>query len=256
MPDEAASVPFTVAARLWRLRDAWAASAEAPATRRTTARPLMELQRVSYDEYRQAQQALYRFNTLTKVHQPVLDWLETMRICDIRSVLDAGNSSGDLLFHMACAGVAPVLIGADWNPWARRSADMRKMADTAQVFNSAEVFSNGSKDNIDIIISSHFVHTLDDRELVSFLKWIEATAHKGWMICERRRHPALHFTVKWAVKLFSKNRLVRHDAPLSVSRGLTREEWVALLERAGIPRREVRLRRAFPFRYILTREKR
>lgn len=237
-------MPYAATARIWRLRDAWADSAGARVTTRAAGRPLMELERVSYEEYQQAQHALYRFNTLTNIHQPVLDWLESLRICDIRSVLDAGNSSGDLLFNMACAGVAPVLIGADRSPWTKRTLDV-----------TGDPFPYGANDTIDIVISSHFIHTLDDKEVVPFLRWLEATAHKGWMICERRRHPLLHFAVSCIVKLFSKNRLIRHDAPLSVARGFTREDWERLLARAGIPLNEVRLRRAFPFRYILTREK-
>lgn len=243
MPDHVSNMPYAAAAPVFRLRDVWSASAS-PATRRATGRLLMDIERVSYDEYRQAQHALQFLNAVTCIHRPVMAWLENMRICNIRAVLDAGNCNGDLLFKLACAGVAPLLIGADSNPWTQRTLD-----------SSRDLFPYGPADGIDIVISSHFAHTLDDRELVSFLQWIEATAQKGWMICERRRHPLLHFVVKWSTRIFSKNRLIRHDAPLSVARGFTAHDWGILLDRAGIPREQVNVRRAFPFRYVLTREK-
>jgi hypothetical protein len=45
--------------------------------------------------------------------------------------------------------------------------------------------------------------------------------------------------------------LVQHDAPLSVARAFRREDWVELLERAGIARYELRWRWAFRWQVVV-----
>jgi hypothetical protein len=40
--------------------------------------------------------------------------------------------------------------------------------------------------------------------------------------------------IKWLTQLFSSSYLVKNDAPLSVSRGFTREDWTNLLKQANI----------------------
>jgi hypothetical protein len=55
----------------------------------------------------------------------------------------------------------------------------------------------------------------------------------------------------WLVgRLFTRNRLTRHDAPLSVQRAYTRDEALALARAAGWGQAHVR--GAAPFRYVLT----
>lgn len=55
----------------------------------------------------------------------------------------------------------------------------------------------------------------------------------------------------WLVgHLLTRNRLTRHDAPLSVRRAYTRDEALALARLAGW--HDARVRRMAPFRYVLT----
>ena len=85
----------------------------------------------------------------------------------------------------------------------------------------------------DIIFSSLFCHHFTDEELIDQLQWMKQ-ASRGFFINDLHRHPLAYQSIKILTSLFSKSYLVKHDAPLSVWRGFTRNEWISLLEAAGI----------------------
>jgi hypothetical protein len=53
--------------------------------------------------------------------------------------------------------------------------------------------------------------------------------------------------------LFSKSYLVKNDAPLSVLRGFSRNEWKILMEKAGIKNYKIKWKWAF--RWLILVEK-
>lgn len=85
-----------------------------------------------------------------------------------------------------------------------------------------------------IIFSSLFCHHFTNLQLVSMLKWMNLNAREGFFINDLQRHPLAFFSIRILTTLFSKSRLVKHDAPLSVKRGFTRKEWTELMEEAGL----------------------
>jgi hypothetical protein len=86
----------------------------------------------------------------------------------------------------------------------------------------------------DLIFNSLFCHHFDDDDLVAMLKWMNKNSKKGFFIGDLHRHWLAYFSIKWLTKLFSKSYLVKNDAPLSVQRGFTKNEWQILLQKAGI----------------------
>jgi hypothetical protein len=105
------------------------------------------------------------------------------------------------------------------------------------------------------VISSLFAHHLDDRQLVRFLQWIEASARRGWLINDLHRHPIAYRIARWAPRLLSMNRLVRHGAGVSVARSGTRRDWESLLATAGVAGPPTTVSWRFPFRYAVGRIK-
>jgi 2-polyprenyl-3-methyl-5-hydroxy-6-metoxy-1,4-benzoquinol methylase len=86
----------------------------------------------------------------------------------------------------------------------------------------------------DIIFSSLFCHHFTDEEMVSQLQWMHQQATIGFFINDLHRHPFAYYSIKWLTAIFSKSYMVKNDAPISVTRGFTKKEWLQLLNTAGI----------------------
>jgi SAM-dependent methyltransferase len=86
----------------------------------------------------------------------------------------------------------------------------------------------------DIIFSSLFCHHFTDEQLAGILQWKQENSRMGFFINDLHRHPLAYHSIKWLTRMFSSSYLVKNDAPLSVRRGFTREEWETLFDRARI----------------------
>lgn len=96
----------------------------------------------------------------------------------------------------------------------------------------------------DIIFSSLFCHHFTDEELIYQLGWMKQ-AKRGFFINDLHRHPLAYHSIKTLTRFFSKSYLVKNDAPLSVTRGFSRQEWVRLLEASGIKNYSIEWKWAF-----------
>jgi hypothetical protein len=120
---------------------------------------------------------------------------------------------------------------------------------------TTDVFELSPAVRPDAVISSLFAHHLDDRQLVRFLEWMEASARRGWLINDLHRHPIAYRIARWAPRLLRMNRLVRHHAAVSVARSCTRRDWERLLATAGVAEAPTTVSWWFPFRYAVGRIK-
>ncbi len=59
------------------------------------------------------------------------------------------------------------------------------------------------------------------------------------------------YFIKFTARIFSRNRLIRNDAAVSVARAFTAADWRSLLEKAGIGDR-ARVQWFFPFRLCVS----
>jgi len=105
----------------------------------------------------------------------------------------------------------------------------------------------------DLIFNSLFCHHFRDEDLVKMLRWMHKNSEIGFVIADLHRHPLAYYSIKWLTGLFSKSYLVKNDAPLSVLRGFTRNEWEILLEKAGIKNYKIKWKWAF--RWLILVEK-
>lgn len=96
-----------------------------------------------------------------------------------------------------------------------------------------------------IIFNSLFCHHFKDEDLVKMLQWMYKNSEIGFVIADLHRHPLAYYSIKWLTALFSKSYLVKNDAPLSVLRGFSRNEWEILLEKAGIKNYKIKWKWAF-----------
>lgn len=109
---------------------------------------------------------------------------------------------------------------------------------------------NFENDTPAIIFSSLFCHHFSNEQLVEMLGWLKKNARAGFFINDLQRHPAAFHSIKWLTKLFSNSYLVKNDAPISVMRGFSKNEWKTLLEKAGVEDYSIKWRWAF--RYLIT----
>lgn len=86
----------------------------------------------------------------------------------------------------------------------------------------------------DIVLCSLALHHFPPDDAVQVLREMERLARTGFILNDLRRG-RLGYAAAWiAARLTTRNRLTRHDAPLSVRRAYTPAELAALLRRAGI----------------------
>ena len=97
----------------------------------------------------------------------------------------------------------------------------------------------------DIIFSSLFCHHFTNESLISQLRWMEENSRIGFFINDLHRHWLAFYSIRILTRLFSGSYLVINDAPLSVLRGFLKEEWIALLQHAGINQSQVKWEWAF-----------
>jgi SAM-dependent methyltransferase len=224
---------------------------------RSTQSELMDSEPVSFEEFHSCLRELETINHWTRAYRPTLAWLERLRRHSPADqplrVLDVGSGGGDMLrqiWHWAQRrGLHVELTGVDLNAWSRRSAESVTPPAAPISFETGNVFDIEPSRPVDLIISSLFTHHLGDQELIRFLQWMDRRARLGWFINDLHRHPVPYYFIKHAVRLLPCGRLVRHDAPVSVRRGFTRQDWQRALGRAEISLTRVEIRWFFPFRY-------
>jgi 2-polyprenyl-3-methyl-5-hydroxy-6-metoxy-1,4-benzoquinol methylase len=123
-------------------------------------------------------------------------------------------------------------IGIDINPHCIEVAAKRLLSNIQLI--AADYKEVELETPPDIIFSSLFCHHFSDREMVKQLQWMKTNARLGFFINDLHRHKAAYYSIKVLTTLFSGSYLVKHDAPLSVARSFTKEEWYQFFSIAGI----------------------
>lgn len=102
----------------------------------------------------------------------------------------------------------------------------------------------------DIIFSSLFCHHFSDEQLIMQLQWMQLYSKIGFFINDLERNSIAYFLIKWLTRLFSSSYLVKNDAPLSVARAFTQQDWKRLLTSAKIPE-PFKIYWKWAFRYLV-----
>jgi len=205
---------------------------------RSTAAEWMDDPAATEAAFASALHDLARINRLSLAYHPTLRWLDRLVArsgAKRLSVLDVGAGGGDMLREIAAwgarRGVALELCGLDRSPWAGRHA---MAAGTPARWITADLFDLDPAEQFDVVLCSLFTHHLRDPELVRFLRWLDNTARRGWLISDLQRSIVPYAFIGLAGKLTNLNPVVIHDGRISVARSLTRAEWRARIHDAGI----------------------
>lgn len=201
---------------------------------------------------------LARVNTVTLARLPTLAWLEkATRGMTGFSLVDVGFGHGDMLRAIAKwakrRGLEARLTGVDLNPKSAPAA----IAATDPSLGIRYVTGDAADLGLapDFIVSSLVAHHMEDAELVGFLRWMEATATRGWFVNDLHRHPIAWAGFRLLAGVFGWHPIVRHDGALSVRRAFVRGDWEVLLAAAGLAQPPVVVRWHLPFRWGVGRLK-
>ena len=105
------------------------------------------------------------------------------------------------------------------------------------------------KEKPDVIFSSLFCHHFTQEEMVEQLKWMKENSRFGFFINDLHRHPLAYYSIKFLTQVFSKSKLVKNDAPLSVARGFKKEDWQWLINQSGL--KSISVQWKWAFRYLI-----
>jgi len=101
---------------------------------------------------------------------------------------------------------------------------------------------------VDLALCSLTLHHLPEESVVALFRVMAEVSRLGFVVSDLHRSRLAHAAVWVATRAISRNRLTRHDGPLSARRAYTKHELEQLATAAGVP--EIRWRRAPAFRVI------
>jgi SAM-dependent methyltransferase len=200
---------------------------------------------------------LRRVNIVTR--STVLMWPDleaSVRRCAARPlrVLDVACGGGDVLialWHRAKrAGLRVELVGCDVSPAAVQFAsEAAARAEAPIAFFRHDVTDDPLPDGFDMVMSTLFLHHLDDEEAIAFLRDAAAKAHDRLVIQDLVRSPLSYWFARLGTRALLLSDICRLDGRTSVEGAFTQEEATSLVREAGLTHAEVVLR--LPFRYLI-----
>jgi SAM-dependent methyltransferase len=180
--------------------------------------------------------------------------VRTLRRLGARRVLDVGCGAGDVPLavvrdgarrgidvHVTCLDRSPQMLAL-----ARRATGDHPALAFVHGEGEALPFPDGAFDVVTCTLALH--HFAPDAAR-ALLRELRRVARLTPVVCDLRRS-RLGFAAAWLWSRTSRNRLTRHDGPLSVRRAYTPGEALALARQAGWPM--ARVRREPFFRMTLT----
>jgi 2-polyprenyl-3-methyl-5-hydroxy-6-metoxy-1,4-benzoquinol methylase len=170
-------------------------------------------------------------------------------------VLDVATGAGDVpvrLWRRARkAGVDLRIEGCDRSACAVEHARGRAAEEGTNVtFFEWDALAGALPAGYDAVVSSLFLHHLDEDEAVGLLARMAAAAARLVLINDLERSLPGMLLAYLGTRVLSASPVVHTDGPLSVAAAFTRTEALALARRAGLDGACVQ--RRWPFRYLLT----
>ncbi len=107
-------------------------------------------------------------------------------------------------------------------------------------------------EDFDIITCSLFTHHLNEEQIQHYLTWANKHSSIGFIINDLHRHPLAYWSIKCISQIFPFSYLYKNDAPLSVLRSFTKEDWLNYAQQTGIA---LNIKWNWAFRYSVCHQK-
>lgn len=172
------------------------------------------------------------------------------------AIADLGCGSGEMLRIISAIALKQKrkveLIGVDANPNITQYATDHSEGFSNIEFFAQNVFEEPFKSKpFDIVLATLFTHHFSNEELVALLQQLRKKTNHAIIINDIHRHPLAYYSIKWLTQLFSKSAMVKFDAPLSVLRAFSKNEWITILKEAGIENYSLKWKWAFRWQVII-----
>lgn len=172
------------------------------------------------------------------------------------TVADIGCGGGDIIrvMHDWASKQSSLVkfVGIDANPNIINLAKSRLKDLKNVTFSVQNVFSERfSEEKVDIATCTLFTHHFTDSELVDLITALKVKSRIGLVINDLHRHPFAYYSIKYLTAIFSKSPMVQNDAPVSVLRAFSRNDWERILKAAGINEFELTWHWAFRWQVLI-----
>lgn len=206
---------------------------------RSYQKELLDQDDIPFEDIKQNMKELNFINTWLGGHGITVEAFKTLLGIKKRiSVCEIGCGGGDNLLAIDkwCRkkGIQVALTGIDLKPECIQFAKDRKAFSAPVEWIASDYKKVFFDHKPDIIFSSLFCHHFTDEQLIFQLQWMKENCNSGFFINDLQRHFLAYYSIKILTSLFSGSYLVKHDAPLSVLRGFTKQELIFLLQKSGV----------------------
>lgn len=219
---------------------------------------LMDDPQLDEELHQRALEGLSRVNWVARTHrllwQPIEDYCRKNQLTSI-SVMDLGCGSGDLLIWLKkkarSKGIELKITGCDLSPVALETA--RQRADRENLdskFLEMDVLGGDLPTDQDIVVSSLFLHHLQESDVVKLLQRMAETAKHLVITQDLLRSRWGYLLCLAGTHLISRSPVVHVDGPLSVAGAFTLAEIQQLAEQAGLG--NCQINRCWPERFVFT----
>lgn len=223
-------------------------------SQRSLEKELLDAEGIPFEEIALNMQELNTINTILGGHAISLRGFKTLLNNRKKiSVCEIGCGGGDnlqvILNYCQKKGIAVTLIGIDINQQCIHFAQSNQLLNEHAQFICSDYGLVEFEEKPDIIFSSLFCHHFNQTDLVFQLQWMQENSQLGFFINDLQRHWLAYYSIKWLTYLFSKSRLVKNDAAISVARGFLKSEWTSLFELANL--KAINIHWKWAFRYLI-----
>lgn len=226
-------------------------------SRRHDGPELMDTEEPPREEFARTLSELDFINRALGGHAASLAALEALVPRGLRrlKVLDVGCADGAAAVRIQDwarrRGVEAEVHGIDLSESAVALAATRLRPGLS--FERRDLFELPDASAYDVVHASLMLHHCPGGAAVRALGAMYARARLGVALNDLHRHPFAYHAIAVLTRALSRDRLIRHDAPLSVLRGFSRAELEGLCRDAGLPAPELRWRWAFRWALVVRR---
>lgn len=195
-------------------------------------------------------------NTLLGGYNATLQGLKTiLKKKSVRTVLDVGFGGGDSIRQMSLFSkknhLSLFFYGVDLKMDCINyaSENLKDIAHKELICSDYRNISPNLLEEIDVLHSCLFLHHLTDEQIIELFKF--GKKHGCIILAnDLHRHWFAYYSIKYLTALFSKSRLVKNDACLSVRRAFKKSDLEFFLKEAGFTDFSVKWSWAFRFTVI------
>lgn len=223
--------------------------------KRSTEQEYIDHKKYHHDEYYDCLTMLDRIGRWLGGYRATYNVLKKMKPLP-ESILDIGCGGG--LFDIRLAKKMPNtrILGIDINPQAIHFAKYHLSKTSNKPKNlkfekRLDIEIGETQKSYDVVMCNAVCHHMTNYQIVEFISCACQVARRKVIINDLHRHPAAYYLFKWINPIFFRNRLVRHDGPISVKRAFIYDDWVHYLKQAGIKPENYTIKWKWAFRWVV-----